>query len=99
MSLHPLEKLTEWKSCNSCISKVEQQSYTQMPRVVNSFVGMIHLMLSLLPLLHVHTHRKWGLAQNDMNTLFRPLSRLCDLLMNFFSEVRHWLHVDDFRDL
>ena len=70
-----------------------------MPRVVNSFVGMIHLMLSLLPLLHVHTHRKWGLAQNDMNTLFRPLSRLCDLLMNFFSEVRHWLHVDDFRDL
>jgi len=38
--------------------------------------------------------RKWGLAQNDMNTLFRSLSRLCDLLMNFFSElelaVQHW---------
>ena len=29
------------------------------------------------------------MPQSDMNTLFRSLSRLCDLLMNFFSEVSH----------
>lgn len=32
-------------------------------------------------------HRKWGLPQADMNIMFRSLSRLCDVLMNFFSEV------------
>lgn len=32
--------------------------------------------------------RKWGLPQSDMNVMFRSLSRLCDVLMNFFSEVR-----------
>ena len=31
--------------------------------------------------------RKWGLPQSDMNVMFRSLSRLCDVLMNFFSEV------------
>jgi hypothetical protein len=31
--------------------------------------------------------RNWGMPQSDMNTLFIPLSRLCDLLMNFFSEL------------
>ena len=40
--------------------------------------------LRLLP-----CHRNWGVPQNDMNVLFRGLSRLCDLLMNFFSEVIH----------
>ena len=43
--------------------------------------------LSLLLLL-LCSCRKWGLPQADMNTMFRSLSRLCDLLMNFFSEVR-----------
>ncbi|XP_064404393.1 uncharacterized protein LOC135349721 isoform X2 [Halichondria panicea] len=31
--------------------------------------------------------KKWGLPQSEMNTMFRSLSRLCDLLMNFFSEL------------
>ncbi|CAI8013553.1 hypothetical protein GBAR_LOCUS8577 [Geodia barretti] len=31
--------------------------------------------------------RKWSLPQTDMNVMFRSLSRLCDLLMNFFSEL------------
>lgn len=31
--------------------------------------------------------RNWGMPQSDMNTLFLSLSRLCDLLMNFFSEL------------
>lgn len=41
----------------------------------------------LWPLFLLCSCRKWGLPQSDMNIMFRSLSRLCDVLMNFFSEV------------
>ena len=39
----------------------------------------------LISFLH---YRSWGVGPSDMKILFESVGKLCDILMNFFSEVR-----------
>ena len=37
------------------------------------------------------SYRSWGVGPGDMKILFESVGQLCDILMNFFSEVLYMI--------
>lgn len=73
--------------------RTEDAYLEHLRNIFDVYMEPLRYMTSIYMYMYVYMvpiiHSMWGISQSDMNTLFLPLSRLCDLLMNFFSEVSY----------